>query len=261
MKVLMMGALAGVMVVAAGSVVAQEGPQASKYFDNWDVKVGVGARYGAAFPGSGETKVGAMPLVEATRDDGKYFVGTRKGVGMNVVNTETTKAGVALTYVKGRDSDDDDRLNGIQDIDAAAGARVFGEYAVTPAVRVNGHVQQELGGSNGMTATVGVGTMRPVNEKLRLRAGVDTTYASGKHMREWYGVSAVQSGASGLSQFKAESGLRDVTANVGADYAVTDRLSANVGASMGMLLGDAADSPVSKKNVVPGIFAGLTWAF
>ncbi len=246
--------LGAAMLAAAASTNAQA-------LNDWNARVGVGVGTGAAFPGSSKSDTRLMPLVNAEHKNGKLFINNRHGLGYNVINDGKIKAGASVNYVRGRDSSDDFRLNGFKDIDDTAGAKVFGEYAVTERVSLTGEVQQELWGAKGTTATVGAQSVLPVEDKLRLRAGVDTTWASRNHMQNWYGVNATQSAASGMGQYNAGSGMRDVSAKAGADFDLTERVTLSGGARVGYLLGDAADSPISKRNWVPGVFAGLSYAF
>lgn len=251
----------GITTLMTMALVATAASASAQSLSDWNGRVGVGVGTGAAFPGSNKSDTQWMPLINAETKDGKLFINNRHGVGYNVINDGKIKAGASVGYVRGRDSGDDFRLNGFKDIDGTAGAKVFGEYAITDHVSLTGEVQQELWGAKGTTATVGAQTMVPVEDKLRLRAGVDTTWATRNHMQKWYGVNAAQSAASGMGQFNAESGMRDISARAGADFDLTDRITLTGGARLGYLLGDAKDSPISKRNWVPGVFAGVSYAF
>ncbi len=250
--------------VVAGSVLALMAGQAmadDSVWSAWHGTVGLGVVTGPAFDGSDETTTAPVPLVDVEHRDGRVFLSTRNGVGYRIVNTEGVKAGVALTMVGGRDSSDDNRIARFEDIDTAAGAQVFGEYAVTDSVNLTGDVTQSLGGSDGWRATVGLGTARPLTDRLLATAGVNTTYASKDDMKTWFGVTPAQAAVSSLARYTPDAGWRDVGVNVGLNYALTDTWSLGGGMGLTRLVGDAADSPISKENSALAGFAGVTYRF
>ena len=75
--------------------------------------------------------------------------------------------------------------------------------------------------------------------------GVESTYASAEYMNEFFGVSTAGAARSGLQQFDAESGIKDVGVNAGLTYKINPKWSATGLASFKRLLGDAEDSPVT----------------
>lgn len=226
-----------------------------------DVTVGVGAAVGHAYVGGSDYEVTPMPLIDVRQRNGGWFVGTRDGVGYGVQGEQGWKASAALVYVPGRDADDDDRLRGMGDIDAAAGVKLSGSVPVVGELSANGSVTQELGGTDGWRATVGVQHPLYTCEATRVSAGLDTTYLSDDAMQGWYGVDAGQAARSGLRRFDADGGFADVTARVNATHALTANWSVNGGVSLAVPVGDAADSPLNQNDVSPGLRLGVAYKF
>ena len=248
--------LTGALALTAAATLAQE-----QRSTGWSGQVGLGARVGPSHPGSPKTTTTPLPLVEARSPDGRWFVSTRSGVGVNVLNAQTTKAGVAVTYVPGRDSEDDVRLGGIKDIDPAAGVRLFASHAITEAVTVRGDLTKDLGGGDGMRATVGIDRRFEVTPALRIIAGADTTWDDENDQETWFGVTPAQSAASSLPRFQAGAGIRDIRASLGGTYALTPKIGLSLVGSVSRLLGDAADSPVSADDTGPALMGGISYRF
>lgn len=76
-------------------------------------------------------------------------------------------------------------------------------------------------------------------------SGIESTYASGDYMDEYFDVNAADAARSGLSQFSADSGFLDMGLNAGLTYKFSDNWSTTGTAAYKRLLGDAEDSPVT----------------
>lgn len=100
--------------------------------------------------------------------------------------------------------------------------------------------------------------MAPVTERLFLGAEAKATVANDKNMQAYFGVTPQQSAASGLSEYKAEAGLKRVDVSASAMYMFTENWLVRGEAGVGFLTGDAADSPIVEKKAQPSasIFVG-----
>ena len=81
--------------------------------------------------------------------------------------------------------------------------------------------------------------------KWLVNGSVESTYASGDYMENYFGISASQAAGSTLNAFDADGGIKDVGLGAGITYRVTDRWSVSGLATVKRLLGDAKDSPVT----------------
>jgi outer membrane scaffolding protein for murein synthesis (MipA/OmpV family) len=117
------------------------------------------------------------------------------------------------------------------------------------------------GTSNGMvaTATAGYAALRSRDSF----AGFDlqASWADADHMRTYFGISAADAAASGLTRFRPGSGFRDVGAGISAGYYFSRHLGmiGRVGAAY--LVGDAADSPITEAGSRWQPLGGLTLAY
>lgn len=78
--------------------------------------------------------------------------------------------------------------------------------------------------------------------RFGLRAG--TAYADDNYMSAYFGIDANNALRSGLPQYRAEAGLKDVSLGLAASYALPQNWMLTGLVSTSWLLGDAADSPI-----------------
>ena len=83
-----------------------------------------------------------------------------------------------------------------------------------------------------------------VNDDFKLKFGVRTTYADDDYMDTYFGVSGSDSARSGLKQYSADGGMKDVGVSVTANYAMTKSWGITGVVSYSKLLNDAKDSPL-----------------
>jgi MipA family protein len=228
--------------------------------EGWNFEAGAVAMYGPAYEGSDKYEVEALPNISVDYEDGLFFANPFDGIGSYPIQGEDYKLGASLGYEFGRDEKDDKKnLRGMGDIDSSATANLMGEYEFGP-IEISGKLTK--GNSDyGMTAEAGVGTSFEVTDRIMLMGEVGATWANADHMNTYFGVSSAQAGRSGYRSYKAESGIKSVGINVGAFYSVTEDIDAVLMVEADQLLGDAADSPITKSDFQPSIMIGTSYKF
>ena len=104
--------------------------------------------------------------------------------------------------------------------------------------------RQDVANDNGFLATVrGVYGSR-LTERWRFDGSVGSTWASEDYMSSYFGIDAADAARSGLDQFSADEGFKDVSFGGVLTYRLFERLSVSGIASYTRLIDDAADSPV-----------------
>jgi outer membrane protein len=146
------------------------------------------------------------------------------------------------------------------DIDFAATVGAKAAYK-WEALEIYAEVDQTIDGSESLIGTFGAEYSAAVTERFLVSAGVSATIANDKHMQSYFGVTAAQSTASGLSEYKAEAGLKGVDFTASATYMVTENWLVRGEAGVGVLLGDAADSPIVEEKVQPSFMAVAGYKF
>ncbi|WPZ33795.1 MipA/OmpV family protein [Thalassobaculum sp. OXR-137] len=263
--------------VAAGLLMASVAlPGVASAQDDWEFVIGAGVGYGSKYEGSDEMEAMFLPVVDVTWKDTVYL-STEDGLGAVVYDDNNFTVNVGFNYDWGREESDSSDLRGLGDVDGAVTANLSLEYdigPVTPFLELTRH----LGGTNGLEASFGVETMIPVSafmgsesgsNGMRLGdegesgpaflAGLSSTWSDDKYMKNYFGVNSTQSARSGLQQYTAKSGLKSVTAELGFLYPVNENWEVMTMVEYSRLIGDAADSPISKDDGV--VFGGLTVSY
>jgi outer membrane scaffolding protein for murein synthesis (MipA/OmpV family) len=227
---------------------------------NWKFTIGGGAMYGAAYEGSDKYVVKAIPDVSAEYKEGMFFAGIFDGIGGYPVLTENYKLGAAIGFDFGRSEDDDkSNLRGMGDIDMSATLSLMGEYSFGP-LQVSGKITKGTE-DYGTTATMELGTMFPLGDKLMIMASVGSTWADSDHMSSFFSVSPKQASHSAYSRYDAEAGLKSVGFALGAFYNITESWEVKLMISGDQLLGGAADSPLTKDDFNPSVFFTAGYSF
>lgn len=237
------------------------GPGTPPKKSDWTFSLGGGAMYGTAYTGSDKYVVTPLPDVSVEYRDGLFFANMFDGIGSYPLQGENYKVGASIGWDFGRsESDDKKNLRGMGDIDAAITANLMGEYSVGP-LRLSGKLTKGTG-DYGMTGTFEVGTMFPLfNDKLMVMASAGPTFADGDHMRNFFGVSGKQAARSGYRRYEPEAGLKSVGFTVGAFYALTENIDIKLMLKADQLLGDAADSPITKEKFQPSSLLTAVYKF
>jgi outer membrane scaffolding protein for murein synthesis (MipA/OmpV family) len=102
------------------------------------------------------------------------------------------------------------------------------------------------GSHQGVITTLTSTYTLPLYIPWRFEFELEASYASSNYMQSYFGIDAIDSGASGLAQYQAGSSLRDITFNTNIGLFVSPTWGAFVRLSYTRLLGSAADSPIVK---------------
>ncbi|TCV67187.1 outer membrane scaffolding protein for murein synthesis (MipA/OmpV family) [Neorhizobium sp. S3-V5DH] len=269
-----LGATMGVVGIAPGVLAAdaaaeEQIPVPQEEFDQrrfdqklperqWSLIVGGGAQYEPEYEGSGDLKISPIPLVLFTYDD--WLEIDPSGVAVTPFRYGGFSLSGKIGYESGRDDGDDDRLRGLGDIDFAATVGVKAAYELGP-VEFYAEMEQTIEGSESLIGTFGIGYSQPVTEKLILGAKAEAIVANDKHMEAYFGVNAAQSAASGLPEYKAKAGLKRVDVSASATYLLDEHWLVRGQAELGILTGDAADSPIVEKPLQPSVSLFVGYKF
>lgn len=234
---------------------------------DWDIRIGLGARYDAKYEGSDEMETRVLPLIDITWKD-LVFLNPRNGLGVRLYDDHGLTVSAGIGYVFGRDESDSRDLRGMGDIDDAAAVNLKMKYAVGPVAPYVG-ISRHLGDIDGTLVEVGVGGIVPLAlmtggmnspgmgegglKGPALQLGVSATWADGDYMEGYFGVNPVQSAASGYARYDAESGFKSVDFVFGVIYPIAENWVVNARGGYSRLLGDAADSPIVRDD---GRFSG-----
>jgi outer membrane protein len=232
--------------------------------EGWQASIGAGMAVGPSYPGSSSLRVLPLPLIDVKYGD-RFFASFFGGVGVNVVALPALRLGVALAPDFGRTEGNDPRLSGWAHIGPVADGRLFAELRLGPLLAVS-NIRHELGAASGTLVDLGLSSTLPLGRHLILTGGPTLTWADGRYMREYFGISPSQLAAARADHvttapFVPGAGLRDVTLSLSLIVPLDERWSVNTFFRGTVLLGDAARSPVTQQATQLTTGAGLVYRF
>lgn len=210
---------------------------------DWSGYAVVGPAYKPEYLGSDKNELGLFGDFRIDYAD-RFFLGLRDGLGLNMINQPQIKAGPRLVYRFGRDKDDAAVLSQLETIDNSVEISFFMSY-VWEQWEANFTVDKDISNAHdGMLAETGLTYAMEVSPQLTVRFGPSLTWGNQAYMRKFYGITAAESAASGLTAYEPKSSFRDLTLGVSGDYKIDDEWSLAFEAKLIKLLEDAADSPL-----------------
>ena len=242
----------------AGTFIPERFGSLTQKLHDWDVMIGAGVMYRPKYEGSGEMEILPVPFVSATLFDRLTL--DPSGIGLKAYERGPFELDVKVGYDLGRSEDDSDDLRGLGDIDAAAtiGGRASLNYG--PATFFVS-VDQMIGGSDGLVGKAGVEFTQPVTETIILGAGASATLADKNYMDAYFGIDAGQAARSGHQTYKAGAGVKSIDLSVSATYLINEDWILRGEQTLGILVGDAADSPVVKQTLQSSSLLTLGYRF
>jgi len=215
---------------------------------DWHVVLGGGAIIVPKYEGSNEFKVMPVPFISATFLDTVRIDPT--GANVALYEQGPFELSARLGYDMGRKEDDSDHLRGLGDVDMGAivGAKAAVKFG--PA-EIFAQLDKTIGGSDGLEGTLGIEVTQPLSQSLMVGASASVVFADEKYMQAYFGVTPEQSARSGLARYDAGAGLKRADFSISATYMLNPKWMVRGQAGVGILAGDAADSPVVVDKVQP----------
>lgn len=217
----------------------------SDYLREWHVVIGTGGRVVSEYEGADTFRVQPFPLLSAHFGD-RVAVDPR-GLTFKLFDTQGLSVAARAGYDFGRKEDASDSLKGLGDIGVGATVGTTIAYQFGP-LRVYTSADKIIGGSDGLQMTIG-GSATATYDKFVYEAGTSVTWADDKYMNAYFGVSQSQALLSGLPTYAAGAGLKRVDVSAAVTYNMTEHWLIRSEAGTGLLLGDAAHSPVTQDKV------------
>nr|NIR12848.1 MipA/OmpV family protein [Desulfobacterales bacterium] len=226
-------------------------PDAVAVIGNWiptDVEVqtselGIGLGLAPDYEGSEDYEFVPVLYARTVWASGQYLQFLANDLRANVLPSHTWSFGPMLEYIRSRADVDNNRVDDMQNVDASVMLGVFGSVKID---RWNASLElrQDIADNNGFLATLRGGYNLPINEQLRLGFGVSTTYADGDYMNTYFSVDSGDAARSGLKEYDADSGFKDVGMDIKANYKIHKNWGLIGIVRYIRLVGDAEDSPV-----------------
>ncbi|MGI9509360.1 MAG: MipA/OmpV family protein [Geminicoccaceae bacterium] len=229
----------------------------------WDVSLGAGVGVAPDYEGSDDYE--AVPVLLARAQNGNRYIDlTGTTLSANLLGGPTFVAGPLLNYRKKRNNVDDNAVDDLDKVDAAIELGGFvginylgwlGKVSVSHDVN-NAH--------DGFLVDLSAGYRAKLAPGWSWGGTVSTTYADSDYMDTYFSIDAGDSAASGLDQFDADKGFKDIGLNLNVAWGHDVGWGVTAIGSYTRLLDDAEDSPVVDDSGDENqLFGGLavTYAF
>jgi outer membrane protein len=171
------------------------------------------------------------------------------------------RLGIAGQFIREQDDVEDDRVDELKSVDASVMLGLIAGYDILPTLQndlvleVEG--RQDVSGDNGFLGTIRGRYGHLFAERWRFDALVATTWASEDYMSSYFGIDAGDAARSGLDQFNADEGFKEVAFGASLTWRFLERWSVTGTGTYTRLLGDAEESPVvTDRGDEDQIFAG-----
>lgn len=226
----------------------------------WGVSLGAGLAEVPRYPGSSQRRARLVPLISLNYG-GRFFIGPL-GIGVVAIRCHGFRAGPVVGFERGRSESDDPHLAGLGDISSGATAGLFAAYARGP-LEVSATARQAISHStNGLSGLLQV-NVRHVFAAARtlVTLGPDLEFGNSDFQRTWFGISPLQSAASGLPLYAPGAGVNRIGVHAALTYRASTHVLWRVFGRISDLTGDAAQSPVIERRTQVVVGAGIAYHF
>lgn len=180
----------------------------------------------------------------------------------NFLPDDHWRLGIAGQFIKERNDVEDDPVDALKSVDASVmlGLIAGYDFLASPQDDLMFEVEgrQDVASGNGFLGTIRGRYGQVLAERWRFDALVATTWASEDYMSSYFGIGAGDAARSGLEEFDADEGFKDVSFGASLTWRFLEHWSATAAATYTRLLGDAEDSPVVEdRGDENQLFAGL----
>lgn len=213
-------------------------------WSKYTIRVGPGVLYRPDYEGSSHYKLQFVPAIDLQWKD--VVAIHERSLRVNLVHQPWLKIGPMVSYAPGRHEEDNPHLRGLGDVGVGMEVGGFTEALLGPAV-VRFDMQKEVaGGHGGWVYHVELGHLFYDDGKWSVAVGGRLSIAGQSYMRSFFGIDAAQSAASGLPQYHARGGVKDISVGVLTNYLINKSWSAGNVLGCARLQSDAAQSPLVK---------------
>jgi len=212
----------------------------------WEVTLGGGLSYAPRYEGAANDRLRFMPLLDASYNNGKFYISPIRGIGYNFSDTRDVQYGVRISIGRGRSQNEDPHLYGMGDIRFAPETGIFynqhfGEYLFSSGLS---------SGENGTHAELGTGYGFPLGAIDRLIIGGTLNWGDNKYSQTYFGVTPSQAAASGnvLNAYEANAGITAYSLTSNWMHNFNKKWSSNTGLAIKQLAGSAESSPLTQRS-------------
>jgi outer membrane scaffolding protein for murein synthesis (MipA/OmpV family) len=215
---------------------------------DWYLTLGASGIVAPHFEGGKKLLFSASPIVSLGKAGPEArFTSRNDNISLALVDNGGVRAGLTGKFLFGRDNGADE-LKGLDPVRWGGEIGGFAEFYPTDWLRVRGEVRQGIRSHHGVVADIAADAFYDVTPDIRISGGPRVSFASASYFDAYYGVTATESAASGLSQYDPGGGLKSAGAGGAITWKVTDPMTASLFGEYSRLMGSAADSSLVRER-------------
>lgn len=243
--------VAGILAVSSS---AEAQKDSSKRLSGF---IGLGTGLVPDYGGSEGYRLLFGPVFDLRYDN--FYANLWDGVGYDIIYNDQFELGVGLTHVRGRKAKYSPE--GVGKLKSAVGSHAYARYYLTPTVSLTAGLTHAYGGSDGTLADLTLSYRFRPSKQVMLIPTVSATWASRDYMQGYFGINEAQAARSGLPEFDAGSGIKEVSAGLTSIYSLSRHWHITGTVTLSRYLGDAANSPLNERKWQPAGVIGVAYRF
>jgi outer membrane scaffolding protein for murein synthesis (MipA/OmpV family) len=223
-----------------------------------DYSIGGGIGFVPDYEGSETYEVVPLPAGSAKFDNGMYVKLLGLNLEANLIPSDFWRLGPVYNYRPERDNVENNKVDDMDDVSDANEFGLFGGIEYN-----NWYVFLEWLADMGDAHDGSYGTLKGgynwiFSESWVFTFGAFSTYASDDYMSTYFGVSGADSARSGLDEYDADGGIKDIGLDLGTNWRFAQNWDLRGLLQIKQLVGDADDdSPVVDEGSETQAFFGL----
>ncbi|WP_051228230.1 MipA/OmpV family protein [Pleomorphomonas oryzae] len=213
------------------------------------ITLGASAEISPDYPGARKSGLSALPSIDIRRfDEVEELSALDDGIDYGLLYVAGFELGPVIGFRDRRNSASAG-LKGLHDVAFDVDAGAFLQTWIIPdRLRFRTEVRQALSNGSGLQVDTGVDWFTRLGEDWVLAIGPRLSFADASYMQSYFGVSAGEAAASGLSAFHPGAGLKSAGLTASVSYQISPTWSLDLYDRLDDLTGNAAKSPVTASN-------------
>ncbi|MGH1479984.1 MAG: MipA/OmpV family protein [Geminicoccales bacterium] len=225
------------------SAAADDQAVSPTFWDDLDISLGIETSYEPDYQGSDDYEIDVFPALQITYKDWLYLDSLAAGAIWQLPSGFRLQTGIS--YEEGRESGDNDALDGLDDIEdtAVLDAGLF--YDIGDLTFGFALEQDLLGRGKGLVTFLGARyDIELLDGRLEVSPQVDISFATAKHMRTEFGITPEEAVASQFDDYRPGAGLKSYGFGTNLDFKLTQHWSMLGEAGVEFFGPEAKDSPL-----------------
>lgn len=238
----------------------------------WEGALGLVAANGPSYMGASDRSNSFVPAFylrwgRVTLTNAGGFVTRRteevdRGLGLDLSASEHLRLKLALRFDNGRSDSDSPALRGLGNVRSTVRARLSAQYPLASELKLGAAWSLDLlGRGGGSFGDLSLQFDHPLGSDLSMSLSTAVTLANRRYLQSWFGVDAEQSAATGYALYEPHAGVRDVAASLTLRGRLGERWMTMGSLGGSVLLGSAADSPLTHQRSGWRVGAGMAYRF